>query len=86
MTEESNCLDCDKHLIIDDKDPDDWFCDDDQAVVCTLVNNLKHDPNSKNLADHSVFKSITVACRPYNIRKESSRPNWCPLLIKPEDK
>lgn len=25
-------------------------------------------------------KDITVACRPYNTRKESSTPKWCPLL------
>lgn len=24
-------------------------------------------------------KNITVACRPYNIRKESEIPKWCPL-------
>ena len=24
-------------------------------------------------------KNITVACRPYNKRKECSIPNWCPL-------
>lgn len=23
---------------------------------------------------------ITVACRPYNIRKECTVPSWCPLL------
>lgn len=24
-------------------------------------------------------KEITSACRPYNLRKESDIPNWCPL-------
>ena len=24
-------------------------------------------------------KNITVACRPYNIKKESEVPDWCPL-------
>jgi hypothetical protein len=25
-------------------------------------------------------RDITVACRPYNKRKESDVPQWCPLL------
>lgn len=25
-------------------------------------------------------KNITVACRPYNLRKESKVPDWCPLI------
>lgn len=29
-----------------------------------------------------VNKNITVACRPYNTRKETPVPNWCPLLIE----
>jgi hypothetical protein len=24
-------------------------------------------------------RNITVACRPYNTRRESSVPSWCPL-------
>ncbi len=28
------CLDCPDHEVINDRDPDDWFCDDDIAVVC----------------------------------------------------
>lgn len=34
-----NCLDCKAHKIIIDPEPqpDDWFCDDDEAVVCTLT-------------------------------------------------
>jgi hypothetical protein len=27
-------------------------------------------------------KNITVACRPYNTRKECEIPNWCPLVKK----
>ena len=25
-------------------------------------------------------RTVTVACRPYNTRKESARPEWCPLV------
>lgn len=27
-------------------------------------------------------KNVTVACRPHQTRRESSIPNWCPLLKK----
>ena len=27
-------------------------------------------------------KEITCACRPYNIKKESEIPDWCPLIKK----
>lgn len=26
-------------------------------------------------------KHITVACRPYNIKKECDTPNWCPKEV-----
>lgn len=60
-----NCMDCPNHKVLSDPDPYDWFCDDDEKVVC-----IKMD------------KTITVACRPYNKRKECKIPNWCPLLKK----
>ena len=59
-----NCIDCPFHSVESDPDPYDWFCDDDEKVVCNKV-----DPP----------KNITVACRPYNKRKECEVPLWCPL-------
>lgn len=76
----NNCMDCPKHEVVNDRDPDDWFCDDDVAVVCTLTPNPKRDQASRHLSDHSKFRAVTVACRPYNKRKESERPGWCPLF------
>ena len=29
-------------------------------------------------------KCITTACRPYNVKKECSIPDWCPKNIKNE--
>ncbi len=75
---ECSCIDCNKHSIISDRDPDDWFCDDDIAVVCSLVKNPSRDLESKYLSDHSKFKSITVGCRPYNVRRKAKIPRWCP--------
>lgn len=70
----SNCIDCPHHLVAPDPDPKDWFNDDDVAVLCTITPRL----------ETSRFKNraITSSCRPYNIRKESNTPNWCPLTTK----
>lgn len=73
-----SCIDCPKHEIINDRDPHDWFCDNDAAIICTLVKNDRRDITSKYLSNHSEFKSITTACRPYNLRKETKIPEWCP--------
>jgi hypothetical protein len=62
MTSEiNNCIDCKHHTILPDPDPDDWFCDDDVKVICDLSDG----------------KQITCACRPYHVRDECSRPEWC---------
>lgn len=29
-----NCMDCPNHSVRPDPDPDDWFNDDDEKVVC----------------------------------------------------
>lgn len=75
-----NCLDCAAHKIIRDPDPHDWFCDDDVANVCTLTPNPDQDTKSIYPSKRSEYRAITVACRPYNIRKESEQPDWCPKL------
>ncbi len=79
MLPTSSCLDCKSHAVIADPDPNDSFCDDDCAVVCMATKNDRMDKMSEHLAEHSPFKSITVGCRPYNLRKESVIPSWCPL-------
>lgn len=32
-----NCMDCSHHRVYADSDSDDWFCDDDEKVVCSMV-------------------------------------------------
>lgn len=59
-----NCTKCKEHKVLMDPDPNDWFCDDDVKVVCSILN-----------------ENITVACRPYNIKKECEVPDWCPKEI-----
>lgn len=62
------CMDCSYHKVLPDPDPYDWFNDDDVKVKCTLSRKEK--------------PFITVACRPYNTRRETLIPKWCPLLKK----
>lgn len=64
----TNCTTCKHHEVRPDPDPHDWFCDDDVKVVCTLTKRKDN--------------TITVACRPYNVKKESDTPKWCPLKRK----
>ncbi len=73
------CLDCPFHKVISDPDPNDWFCDDDQAVVCTKSKNKNQDTSSKYVSDRQEFKCVTSSCRPYKLEKESNIPSWCPL-------
>jgi hypothetical protein len=73
------CIECKYHKIINDRDPDDWFCDDDVAVICLLTKNDKRKTNSKYISDNSEHRCITVACRPHHVSKETNIPDWCPL-------
>jgi hypothetical protein len=77
-----NCMDCKAHKVIADPDPYDWFCDDDRAVLCTLIKgNPDYDPKSPYAATcQNEHRCVTVSCRPYNLRKESEIPDWCPKL------
>lgn len=59
-----NCMDCPHHEVKADPDPSDWFNDDDQKIVCKKRRG----------------RAIATAVRPYNLRKESEIPDWCPLL------
>lgn len=73
-----NCIDCKNHVVVNDPDPTDWFCDDDVAVLCKLsLNKTK----SKYYSSGQLFEyePITVSCRPHYIRKECDVPVWCPL-------
>lgn len=74
-----NCLDCPHHLVISDEDPDDWFNSDDVAVVCLRTLNPHRDPLSQYLYRRHEHRSVTCACRPHHIRKETRSPCWCPL-------
>lgn len=75
---ERTCIECDSHIVIKDSDPDDWFCDDDVAVLCSKADNPIVDSNSRYMADRHEKRAIAVGVRPYNTRKEATVPVWCP--------
>lgn len=78
----TSCIDCPDHEVISDPDPHDWFCDDDMAVVCKKTPNPNGTkPDSKYCSDYSPYRYITRSCRPYNLRKETNVPDWCPRRI-----
>lgn len=78
FVEIKNCYECPHHKIYNDPDPYDSFCDDDIAVKCELC---KGEPKKGLMGEYRMGKPmITVACRPYNIKKECAGiPDWCPL-------
>lgn len=85
MGDYSTCTSCPFRSIINDRDPHDWFCDDDVALVCTKTKNDKQDKHSKYNSDQQGFKPVTTSCRPYNIEKETRTPEWCPLKVMTAD-
>lgn len=79
MTAPRSCIDCRNHRVESDRDPSDWFCDDDKCVLCTLKSKTPN-PGSTWLSDRYAHMAATVSCRPYNLRKETTPlPEWCPL-------
>ena len=76
-----NCTQCPHVLIVNDRDPNDWFCDDDTAVLCSLTPWEKGDLGP-NAGGTWAYKPVTVSCRPYQIEKETLVPVWCPLKKK----
>ena len=74
-----NCLDCPHCVTGMDPDPHDSFCMDDMYSACTKVKNDRQNTNSNHGADRQEHKIITCAARPYQLRKESKVPYWCPL-------
>jgi len=76
----SKCVECQHHKIIADPDPHDWFCGDDEAVVCTKTKKEASDikKDSKYASDRQELKVVEGSCRPYQT-KDVDIPNWCPL-------
>jgi len=69
----NNCMDCPHHKVEHDPDPTDSFCDDDQAVLCTLAKNIN---NQHRWCDNHVWdhRPITWSCRPHH-KRAYDKPN-----------
>jgi hypothetical protein len=72
------CINCEYHRIINDRDPDDWFNNDDVALVCTKLENTNKILKSKYESDRNEFEVISGSRRPYEVKKVGT-PVWCPL-------
>jgi hypothetical protein len=81
-----SCLDCRDHDVIADPDPNDWFCDNDVAIICKLAKNIYKDSNSKYSSDRQEFRILASSCRPYELKRSSKIPKWCPKKKKTKKK
>lgn len=79
-----SCIDCPNHEVVHDPDPYDSFNMDDCAVICKITPSITKD-SQYWWQRKWVGRHVTWACRPYNARKESSVPSWCPLRKKEDD-
>lgn len=80
-----NCMDCPHHVVVPDPDPNDWFCDDDEAVLCRLTKSEGEHPDGRAQAPAAgganwPRRTVTVSCRPYQKRELCKVPDWCPLI------
>ena len=77
-----SCLDCPKSKSGYDPDPYDSFNSDDMYCACTLLPNDRLDTKSNHVSERQPYKVVTCGDRPYQLRKYSSVPEWCPLIPK----
>ena len=75
----TNCTQCPHHEVERDPDPHDSFCYDDVKVRCKLS-------TASYRGNRGQEPYVTVACRPYNVAKESTVPHWCPLPSQIEER
>lgn len=76
IDEISCCLECNAHEVLPDPEPGDRFCDDSVAVRCMAADQSKTTYYKESIRAGEPY--VTVACRPYDMRKETKIPDWCP--------
>jgi len=74
----TNCLDCPNVVQNLDPDPDDSFNMDDMYSACKKLPNDRLDKRDRYEHGRQEYKIITCCARPYQLRKESEVPKWCP--------
>lgn len=77
MATKNKCINCVFHIIKNDKDPDDWFNDDDEVIMCKKTSNESGDTYARGCL--LPFKMIAGSLRPYET-KDVNQPDWCPIL------
>jgi hypothetical protein len=79
MIEVKSCIECPFHKVIPDPDLDDWFNDDDMAVICTKEKNeLKGKFNSP--AYQQEHRIVESSLRPHEVKGIDYIPVWCPFV------
>ena len=85
MSDLKYCVQCPFHERVADPDPDDWFDDDDEALLCIHPNCPVDDYTDlqreyyKKRGWIEKGRVITSSERPFNINKEKV-PSYCPLV------
>lgn len=75
----NSCLECPHHIADYDPDPYDSFNSDDMYCACKLQKNDRLDPKSKYVSDRQPYRVVSSGDRPYQLKKYSTPPHWCPL-------
>ena len=77
----ATCLDCPNHRRIDDPDPDDWFRDGDEAIICTGKPNPNQNSKGSRLTDRSPYRTVRGGLYgTLDVAVVAKIPDWCPLL------
>jgi len=77
----NSCINCPFHKVINDPDPDDWFCDDDMAIVCTkLPNDEIGKFDSPAYFSRQKFKVVSSGIRPHHVSSFNYIPEFCPEI------
>lgn len=76
------CLDCPNHESGYDPDPYDSFNSDDMYCACKLLPNERLDKKSRYVSEQQPYKIVSSGDRPYQLKKYSVPPRWCPIRVK----
>ena len=85
MSDLKYCIQCPFHKRVPDPDPDDWFNDDDETLLCTHPRCPVDDYTNRQREYYKKRgwigegRVITSGERPYHINKEKV-PSYCPLI------
>jgi hypothetical protein len=79
MEKPENCFSCRNHKMVPDPDPIDFFRDNDQAMVCVLVNNPKYSTDAYRISDRQAYKVIGYGIEVFDNERKIPIPSWCPL-------